>query len=64
MNARYDLTINKGATFAPKFTWKDEEKNLVDLTGYTARMHIREEQVGTFCLENSYCVTALLHQEV
>ena len=38
----YDFTIYQGATFARVITWKDEADALIDLTGYTARMHVRE----------------------
>ncbi len=38
----YNLVIEKGATFERTITWKDDAGNPVDLTGYTARMQIRE----------------------
>ena len=38
----YDFTIYQGATFSRQLTWKDESDTEVDLTGYTARLHIRE----------------------
>jgi hypothetical protein len=41
-NNRYDLIINKGATFSKEIRYKDENEALINLTGYTARMHIRE----------------------
>lgn len=37
------ITIEQGATFDPVMTWKDENGTPIDLTGYTARMHIRED---------------------
>jgi hypothetical protein len=37
----YNITIEKGATFSRELTWKDENGDAIDLTGYTARMHIR-----------------------
>ena len=43
MSAQYDLTINKGETFIRTFTWKDANNLPINLTGYTARMQIREE---------------------
>lgn len=39
----YTITIEQGGTFSLPLTWKDALGNLVDLTGYTARLHIREE---------------------
>lgn len=37
----YDLKIYQGQTFSLSFIWKDELGTPIDLTGYTARMHIR-----------------------
>jgi len=39
---KLDLTIEQGATFSKLLTWKDSAGVAVDLTGYTARMQIRE----------------------
>lgn len=39
--AKVDLTIIQGATFRHKLTWKGPDKRLRNLTGYTAKMHIR-----------------------
>lgn len=36
------MLIEKGATFSKVITYKDSNGNAIDLTGYTARMHIRE----------------------
>ena len=36
------LTIEQGATFDPVLTWGDENGLPIDLTGYSARMQIRE----------------------
>lgn len=38
----YDLTIYGGATFTRRVVWKDSLGAIVDLTGYTARMQIRQ----------------------
>lgn len=38
----YDITIEQGADFALPLTWKDENGDVIDLGGYTARMQIRE----------------------
>ena len=41
--ARVDLTIYEGATFNQTFQWKTGDPAVpVDLTGFSARMHIRE----------------------
>jgi hypothetical protein len=39
--AVYDTEIEQGATFQLSLTWRDENSNLVNLTGYTARMQVR-----------------------
>jgi hypothetical protein len=38
----YNLNIEQGATFTRTITWKDSTGAAVNLTGYTARMQIRE----------------------
>lgn len=38
----YDITVEQGATFTLSATWKDSTGALVNLTGYSARMQIRE----------------------
>jgi hypothetical protein len=38
----YDITIEQGATFQLSLTWKDSNDAPVDLTGYSARMQVRE----------------------
>lgn len=42
MAGKYNITIEQGATYTKTFTWKDSDGNAVDLTGYSGRMHIRE----------------------
>jgi tRNA threonylcarbamoyladenosine modification (KEOPS) complex Pcc1 subunit len=37
----YTLTIEQGATLSLVLTYKDSSSNLVNLTGYTARMMLR-----------------------
>lgn len=41
MAGRYDMTCLKGATFEEILTWKDANRDPVDLSGYTARMQVR-----------------------
>lgn len=38
----HNFTCNQGATFSRTITWKNSANAAYDLTGYTARMHIRE----------------------
>jgi hypothetical protein len=49
---KYDITIERGATFSLVLTYKDSTDALINLTGYTARMQIRRK-IGdaTFLLE-------------
>lgn len=37
----YNITCNQGETFSRALTWTDSAKNPYNLTGYTARMHVR-----------------------
>jgi len=45
--AVYNITIEQGVKFELGITYKDEEGSLVDLTGYTACMDIREKYSDT-----------------
>ena len=38
----HNFTCNQGATFSRTITWKDSANAAYTLTGYTARMHVRE----------------------
>lgn len=38
----YDITIEQGSTFTRTITWKDENDTAVNLTGYSARLQMRE----------------------
>lgn len=42
MPGLYDLTINKGETLELPITYKDENGQPINLTGYTARLQVRE----------------------
>ncbi len=42
----YDYTVEQGATFIRVFTWNNPNGTPVDLTGYTARMQIRQSVVS------------------
>ena len=41
--ATYGFTADKGATFTQVIRWKDDSNNLINLTGYSAVMVIREK---------------------
>ena len=38
----YNIACNQGATFQRSITWTDSARNPYNLTGYSARMHVRE----------------------
>lgn len=38
----HNLTCNQGATFKCTIVWTDPARKPIDLTGYTARMQVRE----------------------
>jgi hypothetical protein len=46
----YNLTIEQGATFILPVTWKDANDNPINLTGYTARMQVRQYKDSTAAL--------------
>lgn len=46
MPVRQDLTIRQGTTWQQVFTKLDADGDPVDLTGYTARMHVAETVGG------------------
>lgn len=43
MAAHQNLDCDQGAKFSQSLLWKDSDGVVIDLTGYTARMEIREE---------------------
>lgn len=48
----YPLTIEQGSTFQKQFRWKVDGA-IIDLTGYTAKMHARNSYGGTLAFELS-----------
>lgn len=48
----YALTIYQGATFELRVIWQDSNRAPINLTGYTARMQIRERLSATTTLAN------------
>lgn len=43
----YNFTIDQGSTFSRTITLRNGDETLFDLSGYTARMHIRRELPDT-----------------
>ena len=43
----YNFSVDQGATFSRRITLRNPDETLYDLTGYTARMHIRRELPDT-----------------
>lgn len=39
----YDITLDAGSTYQLSVLWKDDSAVAIDLTGYSARMHVRRE---------------------
>lgn len=37
----YNIVADQGATLSRTITWKDSAKRAINVTGYTARMHVR-----------------------
>ena len=53
-SSRHNFTIEQGTTLMKPFIWKDSDGVPVDLTGYTAKMQVRQSpQSGTVLLELS-----------
>ena len=46
----YNLEILQGETFEKRITWKDKSGNVVDLSGYSAKMQIRNSKSQTALL--------------
>ena len=44
---RYSPNCRQGETFVRVITWKDGTGALVNLTGYTAKLQLRDPQTGT-----------------
>ncbi len=42
----HDITIEQGATFLLNLIWRDSANALVNLTGYTARMQVRQKHTS------------------
>lgn len=46
----YDLNIEQGASWTFDMTWKDDQGDPVDLTGYSARMKVRKSYQSSVVL--------------
>jgi hypothetical protein len=44
---KYNIVIEQGATFSLPLTWKTSSGVLFNLTGYTARMQVRQHNEAT-----------------
>ncbi len=49
--ATHNLTIERGATYTQRLTWKDPAGTAINLTGYTARMQLRPRIGGPVLIE-------------
>lgn len=47
MAVRFDLKVDQGSTYNRVFTYKNSNGSLIDLTGFTSRMQIRESYQAT-----------------
>ena len=43
-SAVYDIVIEQGSQFQLSFTWEDKDGDPINLTGYSARMQVRESK--------------------
>lgn len=43
----YNIASEQGATFTRTITWKDNAGSPINLTGYTARMQVRDDYSST-----------------
>jgi len=48
----FDITINQGATFELTLTWEDSSGTAINLTGYQARMQVRETYSSSSTIVN------------
>lgn len=39
----FDIVADQGATFQQTVVWKNSARKVINVTGYTARMHVRSE---------------------
>lgn len=41
---KYNFTIEQGTTFSRTFTWKDSSNTAINLTGYSAKLQIKDSK--------------------
>lgn len=47
---RYDITIEQGATFKRTLYWQDSKSTPINMTGYSARMRVKDKVGGSTLL--------------
>lgn len=50
MSDTYNITVEQGATFVQPIIWKDDDGNVINLTGATAKMQVRQYAGATTVL--------------
>jgi hypothetical protein len=55
---RYDITLEQGATFDLPLHYRDPQGVPIDLTGYSARMQVREAPASALFVEFNSALTA------
>lgn len=53
MAATFPLIIEQGATFSRTWVWRSANKKAINLTGYTAKLQVRDKAGGTMLFELS-----------
>lgn len=50
---KYNITVEKGSSYSKKFTYKDGEGVLINLSGYTARMKAKRSKSVPFVTDTA-----------
>lgn len=61
--ASLNMTIYQGATFYKRFTWKENRRDPIDITGYTFRMQVRPSTDSTEVIEEFSSATGEFYLE-
>ena len=51
ISGKYDFIVEEGSTFDEYVIWKDKDGNAHDVTGYTAKMEIRQNKADTSAID-------------